>query len=149
MSTRDPLTMTETQAWIIVANRKNMEKCARERVYGLNHGSQLPKFKIGDKLIAYIKGETTFGGLGEVTKEYYLDDKPLFEGGLFPNRIGIKLDLYPESSSVNVWNVTDELDFSKGKLHWQAGLVSGLRRISLEDYKRIQSSLEKKVENIK
>lgn len=143
--TKDMAAMEETQAWIIVADRKNMEHCAQHGVYGLNHGSQLPKMKLGDKLIAYIRKETTFSGIGQVTREFYLDNKVLFEGGVFPNRIGITLELFPEKHAVNCWSLTDELEFSKGKLNWQGALAGGVRKIPLSDYEKIASVLSEKV----
>lgn len=141
--------MDEPQAWIIVADRTNMETCAKLGIYGLNHGSQLSKMKVGDKLVAYIRKETTFSGIGEVTKEYYLDNKPAFEGGLFPNRVGIKLNLLPESKAVSAWSLTDNLEFSKGKLHWQGALAGGMRRIPLADYEKIASTLSEKMANVR
>jgi predicted RNA-binding protein len=141
--------MSEQQAWIIVADRTNMETCSKVGVYGLNSGSQLPKMKVGDKLVAYIRKETTFAGVGEVTKEYYLDNKPLFEGGLFPNRVGIKLELLPKDKSVNCWSLTDDLEFSKGKLQWQGALAGGMRRIPMSDYQAIEKAIEQQFSSIR
>lgn len=135
----------EKQAWIIVADRKNMETCAKLGIYGLNHGSQLSKMQVGDKLIAYIRKETTFSGIGEVTKEYYLDNKAVFDGGLFPNRVGIKLDLLPTEKAVNAWSLTDNLEFSRGKLHWQGALAGGMRKIPFADYKKIADALSQEM----
>ncbi len=118
-----------------------MEACANIGVYGLNHGSQLSKMRVGDKLVAYIRKETTFSGIGEVTKEYYLDDKPAFEGGLFPNRVGIKLELFPQDNAINAWSLTDNLEFSQGKLQWQGALAGGMRKIPFADYKKIADAL--------
>ena len=44
----------EKQAWIIVADRKNMETCAKLGIYGLKHGPQLLKMQVGDKLYERI-----------------------------------------------------------------------------------------------
>ncbi|MBY0404661.1 MAG: hypothetical protein K2X66_12230 [Cyanobacteria bacterium] len=136
MNTPNPKT-----AWIIVADRFNMERCAEHGVYGLNHGSQLPKMQVGDKLIAYIRKEITFSGVGVVTQGYYLDKSELFDGGIYPNRVGIQLTLLPESQAINCWSLTDDLEFSKGKLHWQGALAGGMRKISLADYDKIAAAL--------
>lgn len=133
--------MGEEQAWIIVADRTNMELCAELGVFGLNSGSQLPKIDVGDKLIAYIRKEVTFSGIGEVTNPYYIEDKQLFEGGLFPNRVGIRLKLLPKDQAVNVWKLVDELEFSKGKLNWQGALAGGMRKIPMADFRKIESEL--------
>jgi|GEM_PF-5267182 len=137
--------MDEPQAWIIVADRTNMETCTKLGIYGLNHGSQLTKMKVGDKLVAYIRKETTFSGVGEVTKEYYLDNKQVFEGGLFPNRVGIKLNLLPKEKAINAWGMTDNLEFSNGKLNWQGALAGGMRKIPLSDYKKIEAALSQQM----
>ncbi len=133
--------MSELQAWIIVADRSNMGRCAEFGVFGLNSGSQLPKMNVGDKIVAYIRKEVTFSGIGEVTKPYYVDNKSLFDGGLFPNRVGIKLRLLPEEDAINVWKLVDDLEFSKGKLHWQGALAGGMRKIPMTDFKKIESEL--------
>ncbi|MDD3014369.1 MAG: EVE domain-containing protein [Candidatus Gastranaerophilales bacterium] len=128
-------------AWIIVANRENMSRVAMYGVFGLNRCYILPKVRVGDYLVAYIKKEVSFSGIGQVTKEYYLDDTPIFDGGLFPDRIGVSLQLLPAKNSINAWKVVDELEFSKGKMGWQGSLVGGIRKIPVEDFKIIQKNL--------
>ncbi len=124
-------------AWIIVADRANMERCAKHGVFGLNAKAMLEKMRPGERLVAYLRGEKVFGGLGSITEPYYLDDKPLFEGGLYPDRIGIKLELLPKERSLDVWSVIDELDFASNKVNWWASLVGGVRRIPVSDYEKI------------
>lgn len=131
----------ETQAWIIVADRSNMEHVAKHGVFGLNQKSVLGRVRGGDKLVAYIRGEKVFAGLGEVTKGHYLDDDPIFDGGLFPERIGVHLTVLPPSESKDIWYFLDDLRFPSDKTRWSASLVGGIRRIPMEDYALFASKL--------
>lgn len=129
------------QAWLIVADRQNMEIVSKEGAFGINRPYVLPRVKKGDFIVAYIKKETTFSGIGEVIQEYYMDDKKLFEGGLYPDRIGVKLNLVPSYKAINAWKLVDELNFSKGKLHWQGALAGGIRQIPVDDFNKIKKAL--------
>lgn len=121
-------------AWLMVATRDNLEKCKQHGVFGLNAKGQLGKVKAGDKLLAYVKGEKTIAGVGEITKEHFLDDLELFEGGLFPERIGIRLDVVPQEKALDVWEIVDRLAFPTDKFNWMGSLVGGFRRIPMADY---------------
>lgn len=132
---------SEQSAWIIVADRKNMERCAKHGVFGLSAKGVLLKMTPGDCVVGYIRGEKVFGAIGKVTKPYYLDDEQLFEGGLYPDRIGIELTVFPEGKGVDVWAIIDTLDFASNKVNWWASLVGGVRRIPMSDFSKIESSL--------
>jgi hypothetical protein len=128
-------------AWIIVADRQNMLRCAKHGVFGLNAKGVLLKMAPGDLLVGYIRGEKVFGAIGKVTKPYFLDDERLFEGGLYPDRVGIELEVFPETNCVDVWSLIDELDFASNKVNWWASLVGGGRRIPLTDQAKIERAL--------
>jgi len=136
-----PQANTEPQAWIIVANRPNMERCAKLGVFGLTRQELLSKVAIGDHIVAYILREIVFSGIGKVTQEHYLDDIKLFEGGLYPERIGIELKLLPAAKSLNVWDVIGDLAFASNKIKWPASLAGGIRRIPLADFELIAKRL--------
>lgn len=129
------------QAWIIVANRENMARVALKGVFGLNTKSVLSKVQPGDNVVAYVKGEKMFAGLGEVTEGYYMDDEPLFDGGLFPDRFGLSLTLLPEAQWKDIWWFLDDLEFPSDKARWSASLVGGIRRISMKDFALFRSKL--------
>jgi predicted RNA-binding protein len=136
--------MAETQqAWIIVASRHNMGICADKGVFGLNSKGVMGRMQPGDRLVAYIKGEKTLSGLGTVTQAHYLDDEPLFEGGLFHERIGIELKLLPPEKGIDIWLLVDQLDFVVNKMNWQATLVSGIKQIPMSDFRKIEAALAK------
>ncbi len=128
-------------AWIIVADRQNMERCAEHGVFGLNAKGVLVKMAPGDPLIGYIRGEKVFGAIGKVTKPYFLDDEKLFEGGLYPDRVGIELEVFSEGKGVDVWSIIDDLDFASNKVNWWASLVGGVRRLPMSDYVKIEKAL--------
>jgi hypothetical protein len=129
------------QAWIVVASRENMARVAEQGVFGLNTRSVLQKVAPGDGVVAYIKGEKAFAGLGSVTEGYYMDDAPLFEGGLFPDRFGLKLELLPPEQWKDIWWFLDDLEFPSDKTRWSASLVGGIRRISLHDFELFRRGL--------
>ena len=118
-----------------------MEKCAELKTYGLNHGSRMAGMKVGDKLIAYIRKEVAFGGTGEVLKPYYIDNEEIFEGGIFPHRVGVELQLVPKSDTVNVWGLVEGLDFAPNKQNWQSAIVGGIKKIPMKDFETIKSAL--------
>lgn len=136
----------QPQAWIIVANRENLERCARLGVFGLGQKSVLGRVRVGDRLVAYIRGEKVFAGLGKVTEPYYLDDSPLFEGGLYPDRIGIQLELFPPNQSKDIWYFLDNLRFPKDKTRWSASLVGGIRQIPREDCELFERVLREPIQ---
>lgn len=122
------------QAWIIVANPANMARVAKAGVFGLNQKSVLAKAMVGDGVVAYIKGDKMFAGLGRVVESYYMDDEPLFEGGLYPDRIGIELVLLPVDQRKDIFYFLDDLTYMSDKTRWAASLVAGIKRISPVDY---------------
>jgi hypothetical protein len=129
------------QAWIIVANPENMARVAQHGVFGLNTRSVLQKVQPGDGVVGYVKGEKAFAGLGVVTEGYYMDDAPLFEGGLFPDRFGLKLELLPREQWKDIWWFLDDVTFCSDKARWSASLVGGIRRISVGDFEVFRRGL--------
>lgn len=129
------MTNEQPQAWIIVANRSNMERVAQQGVFGLSHKGPMAKVKVGDRLVAYIRGEKVFAGLGTVTEPYYLDDQPIFDGGLYPDRIGVTLEVRPLEQSKDICYFIDDLTFPSNPTRWQASLVGGIRQIPYEDFR--------------
>lgn len=135
------------QAWIIVADRSNMTRVANSGVFGLNTRGPLPRVKIGDFLVAYIRGEKAFSGLGRVTQEHFTDKNPIFDRGVFPERIGVKLDLLPATESKDIWWFLDDLKFPSDKARWSASLIGGIRQIPLEDYQLFAAQLDRNAKN--
>lgn len=131
------------QAFIIVANRDNMAKVAAKGVFGLNSRGVLGRAKPGDGLVAYIKGEKRVAGIGTVTEGHHLDDQPLFEGGLYADRIGVDLGLLPEDRWKDMWELIDEVEFPSDKFNWWASLAGGIRRISVMDFEVFKRHLVK------
>jgi hypothetical protein len=129
------------QAWIIVADRENMERVAKHGVFGLNSKGPMGRVQPGDGVVAYVKGEMAFAGIGKVTEAYYMDDTPLFNGGLFPDRFGIELNLLPPEAGKDIYYFLDDLEFPSDKSRWSASLVSGIRRISPHDFELFRRQL--------
>jgi len=93
------------QAWIIVAGPDSVKVCAKKGLFGLNGKGPLPRVKVGDRLVVYIRGDKVFAGVGVVTEPYFMDDEPVFPGGLYPDRIGITLDLLPPEKRLDIETV--------------------------------------------
>lgn len=136
--------MSKQHAWVISADRKSLEHCAKIGVFGLKSPGELKKVKAGDMLIAYVSKEKIFGGIGKVTKDYYPDDKEIFPWGLYPDRIGIDLHLVPPDKAVNIWDVIDELSFipKEGQAYWAVYFRSGFREITSKDFEKISTHLK-------
>jgi len=135
------------QAWIIVAGPDTIGICAEKGVFGLNGKGPLGRVRKGDRLVAYVRGDKVFAGVGVVTEPYYLDDEPVFLGGLYPDRIGIRIDLLPPEKRLDIWNFLDELTFPSDKVRWHASLVGGIRQIPMSDYEVFEEGLGAKPVN--
>jgi hypothetical protein len=130
-------------AWIFIADRESWLECAKIGSFGLEKApGRLKEAQPEDPIIAYIRGESIFAGLGKLTSPYYHDTKQVWEDGLYPHRINISVNL-DFSSAIDVRSLIDRLDFIKDKPHWSVFFRGGVAKIPYSDFETIKASIER------
>lgn len=131
-------------AWIFIANRDNWLDCVEHASFGLEKSpGRFRDAKSEDSCVAYVRGESTFAGLGKVTKSYYYDDSKIWEEGVFPHRVGIEVKL-DFDNGVDVRSLVNSLEFITDKSHWPVFFRRGVARIPYSDYEIIKSAIERR-----
>jgi len=131
-------------AWLFIADRDNWVYCVEHASFGLEQKpGRFTDAKPGDPCVAYVRGESTFAGLGKITKGYYYDDSKIWEEGTFPHRVGIEVKL-DFDNGVDVRSLVNSLGFITDKSHWPVFFRRGVARIPYADYEIIKSALERR-----
>jgi hypothetical protein len=97
--------------------------------------------QVGDPFVAYVAGETVFGGTGRITGALYYGDSAIWEDAIYPHRVQIDLQLDLENA-VDVRPMVNELSFITDKAHFPVFLRGGARHIPLSDFQLIDASIE-------
>jgi hypothetical protein len=130
-------------AWIFIADRDSWLDCAQSGSFGLKRApGRVSDAQSGDPIIAYIKGEMTFAGIGILTSSYYYATQEELQAGLYPHRVKleIKLDF---DNSVDVRSLIEQLDFITDKPYWPVFFKGGVAKIPHSDFEIIKASIEK------
>ena len=133
-------------AWIFIANRENWVHCAEIGSFGLESApGRLSKAQAGDSIVAYVKGESVFAGIGKLASSYYPSTEKDRKDGLYPHRVkfDIALDF---DNGVDVRSLIDKLGFITDKSHWPVFFRGGVNRIPYSDFEIIKASIEKQKE---
>jgi predicted RNA-binding protein len=113
--------------------------------------NSVKKFKPGDRIVYYIKGEYVFGAITEITGKYYYDETQIWSDwfNLFPVRIETKPVYFCEKfeNMIFVKNIWDNLNFIKSKKKWGAYFQGSFRNLTKEDYKVIENALKENLES--
>jgi len=137
--------------WIVVGSEENM-RIAEARgfdIFGFKstRRSEVSKMRPGDKLIFYLTKIMKFGGLAEVTSDYFEDHAKVFRsekkpGEDYPFRVKVKpvIVLTPEQYP-DVKEIAPAMDYTKKwpAEHWRLAFQGNLHEIPESDYKRIES----------
>ena len=137
--------------WIVVGSEENM-RIAEARgfdIFGFKstRRSEVSKMRPGDKLIFYLTKIMKFGGLAEVTSDYFEDHAKVFRsekkpGEDYPFRVKVKpvIVLAPEQY-LDVKEIAPAMDYTKKwpAEHWRLAFQGNLHEIPESDYKRIES----------
>lgn len=130
-------------AWIFIADRQSWIECAKIGSFGLEKApGRLREAQPDDPVIAYVKGESVFSGIGKLTSAYYYDTEEVWEGGLYPHRIKISVNLNFDSA-VDVRSLIDKLDFITDKPHWSVFFRGGVVKIPYADFETIKAAFER------
>lgn len=124
--------------WIVSLPREDTEHCLKLGTFGRTQKHVLGKVQEGDKLAFYVTKDRKIVAHGTVTKSYYYDEKKIFKAdGIFPHRfdfIAQKL-----SNEAEFMTIIDKMSFITNLAYWSVYLRLGLKEISPEDWKLIQS----------
>jgi len=143
--------------WIVVGSEENM-RIAEARgfdIFGFKstRRAEVSRMKAGDRLIFYLTKIMKFGGIAEVTSEYFEDHERVFKSTKkpsedYPFRVNVKpivvlsLDQY-----LDVREIAPALEFTKKwpPEHWRLAFQGNLHEIPESDYERIEGLMRQAV----
>ena len=152
--------------WIVVGSEENM-RIAEARgfdIFGFKstRRSEVSSMRPGDKLIFYLTKIMKFGGIAEVTSDYFEDHAKVFKskvklalsgaegkpGEDYPWRVKVKplIVLQPEQY-LDVKEIGPTLEYTRKwpAEHWRLAFQGNLHDIPEADYKRIESLMREAV----
>lgn len=128
-------------AWILVADREAWLEIAQRGSYGLKRApGRLRDAQPEDPVVAYIKGETVFAGVGKLTSSYYHATEQELQDGLYPHRVKLDISLGLDNS-IDVRSLIEKLDFITDKPNWPVFFKGGAIKIPLSDFNIIEASI--------
>jgi len=136
--------------WIVVGSEENM-RIAESRGFEMfgfksRRRSEVSKMQPGDKLIFYLTKIMKFGGVAEVTSDYFEDHERVFAsekkpGEDYPFRVRVKPEiiLTPEQY-LDVREIAPTLAFTqRWGDNWRLAFQGNLHEIPEEDYEKLAS----------
>jgi predicted RNA-binding protein len=135
--------------WIVCITNDNLRISLKEKVIGFAESKRavLKSFEPGDLVVFYVSRESLsstkrigkFIGLAEVVSQSYKSSAPVWNHGVFPQRIRIE----PVSEkSCDIKTLLDRLRFIKNKANWGASFLSGILRIPHDDFDTIRENMQ-------
>jgi predicted RNA-binding protein len=144
--------------WIVVGSEENM-RIAEARgfdIFGFKstRRSEVSKMKPGDKLIFYLTKTMKFGGLAEVTSDYFEDHEKVFKskekpGEDYPWRVKVKPEIILSPDQyLDVREIAPTMAFTKKwpAEHWRLAFQGNLHEIPAEDYEKIAELMREAAE---
>jgi len=134
--------------WIVVGSEENM-RIAESRgfdVFGFKstRRGEVSTMRPGDKLIFYLTKIMKFGGMAEVTSEYFEDHSKVFKsekkpGEDYPFRVKAKPEIILQADQyLDVREIAPGLAFTqRWGDNWRLAFQGNLHEIPEEDYERI------------
>ncbi len=137
--------------WIVVGSEDNM-RIAEARgfdIFGFKstRRSEVSGMRPGDKLVFYLTKIMKFGGIAEVTSDYFEDHTKVFRsekkpGEDYPFRVKVKpiMILAPEQY-LDVREIAPRLAYTKKwpAEHWRLAFQGNLHQVPESDYELIAS----------
>ncbi|HUF52516.1 MAG TPA: EVE domain-containing protein [Dehalococcoidia bacterium] len=140
--------------WIVVGSEQNM-RIAEARGFDMfgfksTRKNEVAGMKPGDRIIFYLTKIMKFGGIAEVTSDYYEDHEKVFSSAKKPNedypwRVKIKEVITLTSDQyLDVREIGPTMDYVKKwpAEHWRLAFQGNLHEIPESDYKRIESLMK-------
>lgn len=135
--------MLERKYWLFLTTKENWKICERHGVYGDRVAGKFKEAKRGDLFVAYAVGKVGFCGHGIVMKDFFTSCDRVWKGGVYPNRVGVKLNLSLEKP-VPVSELIGKLSFTRDTKYWAMRLRAGVIPLSKEDYSLIYHEIRAK-----
>ncbi len=143
--------------WIVVGSEDNM-RIAEARgfdIFGFKstRRSEVSGMRPGDKLVFYLTKIMKFGGIAEVTSDYFEDHTKVFRsekkpGEDYPFRVKVKpiMILAPEQY-LDVREIAPRLAYTKKwpAEHWRLAFQGNLHQVPQSDYELIASLMRQAV----
>lgn len=146
--------------WIVVGSEENM-RIAEARGFDMfgfksTRRKEVAVMKPGDKLIFYLTKIMKFGGLAEITSEYFEDHEKVFKSDKkpkedYPWRVKIKPEIIlTPDQYLDVRELGPRMDYTKKwpAEHWRLAFQGNLHQIPESDYKML-SGLMKEAAKVK
>ncbi len=140
--------------WIVVGSEENM-RIAEARGFDMfgfksTRRSEAAQMKPGDKLIFYLTKIMKFGGLAEITSDYFEDHASVFKsekkpGEDYPFRVKVKpLIVLEPDQYLDVREIAPGMDYTKKwpAQHWRLAFQGNLHQIPASDYKKLESMMK-------
>jgi len=134
--------------WIVVGSEENM-RIAESRgfdIFGFKstRRAEASRMKPGDKLIFYLTKIMKFGGLAEVTSDYFEDHAKVFKsekksGEDYPFRVRVKPEIILDPDQyLDVKEIAPTLAFTRrwGD-NWRLAFQGNLHEVPDEDYEKL------------
>lgn len=106
---------------------------------------EVSRMRPGDKLVFYLTGIMKFGGIAEVTSEYFEDRTSVFKskkpGETYPYRVKVRpLVVLSPGQYLDVKEIAPGLEYTKKwpPEHWRLAFQGNLHEIPQADYERIE-----------
>jgi predicted RNA-binding protein len=145
--------------WIVVGSEQNM-RIAEERgfdIFGFKstRRGEVSRMQPGDRLIFYLTKIMKFGGIAEVTSDYFEDHTRVFRSDSkpkedYPYRVRAKpiIVLTPDQY-LDVREIGPMLEYAKKwpPEHWRLAFQGALHEVPEEDYRRIEGLMRAAVGN--
>lgn len=148
--------------WIVVGSDENM-RIAEARGFDLfgfksTRRREVSRMRPGDRLVFYLTGIMKFGGIVEVTSEYFQDTTPVFKskkpvsgraGGpteTYPFRVKVRpIAILRTDQYLDVKEIAPALQYTKKwpAEHWRLAFQGNLHEIPESDYRLIEFLVRK------
>ena len=140
--------------WIVVGSEENM-RIAEERGFDMfgfksTRRTEVSGMKPGDRIIFYLTKIMKFGGIAEVTSDYYEDHEKVFRSEKkpkedYPWRVKIKkITVLTPDQYLDVREIGPTMEYVKKwpAEHWRLAFQGNLHKIPDSDYKMIEGLMK-------
>lgn len=128
--------------WLCITDDANWKSVKTERIWGVSdrHKDKIALTNEGDNFVFYVK-PMRIGGIFEVTSKPFREETPIFEGGIYPNRVEIKAILLSKRF-LEFRPLIAKLHFITRKKMWGGHLQGkAMKPIPKEDFELIKEKL--------
>ena len=139
--------------WIVVGSEENM-RIAEERGFDMfgfksTRRAEVSGMQAGDRLVFYLTKIMKFGGIAEVTSDYYEDHDKVFRSVKpkedYPWRVKIKqITVLTPEQYLDVREIGPTMEYVKKwpAEHWRLAFQGNLHKIPEADYEMIEGLMQ-------